>query len=136
MIYFRIYDSYKTAIPSSDEWLSALIRAAEELHSEQQGGSVGGGHTRSVGVCLGLPEAGTLVGSAVIYERVGEILRAWLVTGGAHPPLFTHVHTCPHTYIHTLDIPWLEFITGNSSLRDMLQKLCSQLLTLPAQCVH
>lgn len=81
------------------------MRAAEELHSEQQqGGSVGGGHTRSVGACLGLPEVGALVGSTVIYERVGEILRAWLNTGGADQgsvdPPYTHVHTYFHTCGH------------------------------------
>ena len=70
-------------LPHTEERLSALMRAAEELYSDQQQAVHSGmGHTRAVGACLGMPESGPLVGSAVIYERVGEILAGWLTTGG------------------------------------------------------
>ena len=72
------------SLSSADEGLSGLLRAADKLYADQQQavqGGTGGGHTRAVGVCLGSPEAGLLVGAVAMYERVGQSLGAWLAAG-------------------------------------------------------
>ena len=57
----------------------------EALYGDQERGAGNGAlfpaHARAVGSCLGLPEAGNLVGAAVMSGRVGEGLASWLGTG-------------------------------------------------------